>query len=167
MISKIYRTVSKNTLSRRLALSIILIGFTTWVHHVYGGLVYDTPYRIIVPTITLPLFWFLTFYIQYRLIKKASKGLKFLYSVIVTFLWIVPIGLIEGGYNHILKNIFFFTGVSQEKLATLFPPEFGALRLFEQPNDIIFEISGIIQFFIGLLIIYYLRKFITTLRTEY
>ena len=161
-----YKTISKNGVSLRLMQFIGLIGITTWIHHVYGGIVYDTPYRVIVPSLTLPIFWFITFYIQYRLIKQTTKALKYVYILIVSLFWILPIGLIEGGYNHILKNILFFTGVSQEKLATFFPPEFGALRLFEKPNDIIFEVTGIIQFFIGLMIIYYLRKFLSTLQLE-
>ncbi len=63
------------------------------------------------------------------------------------------IGFFEGGYNHLVKNILFFGGAHQATLHQLFPgPE------YEMPNDLWFEVTGILQFFIGLWAAYYLFK---------
>lgn len=146
--------------SKKLAYLILAIALTTWVHHIYGGLAYDTLYRIIAPSISIPLLLVATFYLQYRVIRKPMRLVKILYAFVVSVFWILSIGIVEGGYNHVIKNFLFFSGISKEKLATFFPPEFGSQRFFEMPSDVFFEVTGIIQFFIGLGIIYYLWKFL-------
>ncbi len=66
---------------------------------------------------------------------------------------IAAIGFFEGGYNHLLKNVLFFEGAHQATLDRLFPgPE------YEMPNDLEFEATGILQFFIGLWATYYLFR---------
>ncbi len=105
MSNKYYKTLVETDVSKRLMSLIILIALTTWVHHIYGGIVYDTIYRIVVPTLTIPFFLVATFYIQYLIIKKSNKMGKNMFALAVSFFWILPIGLIEGGYNHILKNV--------------------------------------------------------------
>ena len=50
------------------------------------------------------------------------------------------IGLYEGGYNHVLKNVLYFGGASPELLAALFPPP-----AYELPDSALFEVSGIAQ----------------------
>jgi hypothetical protein len=47
------------------------------------------------------------------------------------------IGIFEGLYNHVLKNIFFFVSASKQTLQSLFPAP-----TYEMPNDLIFEITG-------------------------
>jgi len=163
LIGKTYNKISANQTSKKLVQLIIGIGITTWLHHIYGGFIYDTVYRIVVPTLTLPILLAATFYLQYNLIKRENQVVKVLFTLIVSIFWIVAIGLIEGGYNHILKNILFFADVSKDRLTVLFPPEFGELRLFEKPNDLIFELTGIVQFFLGLLLIKKLHNFLKNL----
>ena len=157
---KIYQTLHSEEYSRKLIHAITLIAILTWVHHIYGGLIYDTPYRIIAPSISLPILLSGTFYLQYLLIKKGNTLLKRLYMTIVCGLWILSISLVEGFYNHVLKNVLFFSGVTYEKLSVMFPPEFGELSFFELPSDIFFEVTGIVQFFIGLTISHHLIKFL-------
>jgi hypothetical protein len=65
----------------------------------------------------------------------------------------------EGGYGHLLKNTLYYLDFNAETMHKLFPPEFGETRFFEVPNDIFFEISGILQFIIGLDTLFYLAKF--------
>ena len=69
---------------------------------------------------------------------------------------LVPVGLIgffEGGYNHGVKNVLYFGGLPRATLDQLFPPP-----RYEMPNDLWFEVTGILQFFLGLCAAYYLWK---------
>lgn len=161
-----YKTLLKNKASKKLMISIVVIGQISWIHHIYGGIIYDTAYRIIAPTISLPLLMILTFYLQYRLLIKATKVLKFVYISMVSLVWIGLIGLVEGFYNHILKNILYFTDTSKSVLNSMFPPEFGELSLFETPNDIFFEATGIIQFLLAILLSYNLIRFLKSLQNN-
>ena len=66
----------------------------------------------------------------------------------MTLTLIVPVGLIglfEGGYNHLVKNVLFFGGASGATFERLFPPP-----AYEVPDNIWFEVTGILQFFVGL-----------------
>jgi hypothetical protein len=51
------------------------------------------------------------------------------------------IGLFEGGYNHVLKNVLYFGGATRDLLQALFPAP-----TYELPNNLLFELSGIAQF---------------------
>jgi hypothetical protein len=55
------------------------------------------------------------------------------------------LGLYEGGYNHLLKNAVFATGVRDQAFGRLFPP-----AVYEPPEDWVFELSGIAQLPLGL-----------------
>ncbi len=50
------------------------------------------------------------------------------------------IGLYEGVYNHLFKNLLFFAGVNGQTMASLFPPP-----MYEMPNDFLFELTGVLQ----------------------
>lgn len=47
---------------------------------------------------------------------------------------------IRRGYNHALKNVFFFSGVRETLLNQLFPSP-----KYVMPNDFIFEFTGVMQ----------------------
>ncbi|WP_394846705.1 hypothetical protein LZC95_04470 [Pendulispora brunnea] len=56
---------------------------------------------------------------------------------------VVPVlffGAFEGLYNHVAKDAFYFAGVSMEWMLRLFPPP-----TYEMPNDVLFEITGVLQ----------------------
>jgi hypothetical protein len=53
---------------------------------------------------------------------------------------VLEIGLVEGVYNHVVKNALFLFGAPQRWLLQLFPPP-----RYELPNDAWFEISGVLQ----------------------
>jgi hypothetical protein len=68
----------------------------------------------------------------------------------------VPVGLIgffEGGYNYMVKNVLYFGDLPRATLDQLFPPP-----RYEMPNDLWFEVTGILQFFLGLCAVYYLWR---------
>jgi peroxiredoxin len=53
---------------------------------------------------------------------------------------VLSIGLFEGLYNHVLKNILFLSGAPASVLLRMFPPP-----TYELPNDAGFEVSGVAQ----------------------
>jgi uncharacterized membrane protein len=128
----------------------------TMVHHVYGAYIYDTPWRLHVVHIALPVLAVLiVLHALSRRWAATRKGKITLWlfmglSLFMTGLWF---GLYEGGYNHLLKNILYFAGMSLDIMTVLYPP-----RIYEMPNDFIFESTGILQFFIGVFVIYYTVK---------
>src|SRR5262249_61137272 len=72
----------------------------------------------------------------------------------LTLVGVAGIGLFEGGYNHLVKNVLFFGGASRATLDQLFPPP-----AYEMPNDLWFEVTGVLQFFVGLCAAYYFSSF--------
>lgn len=131
----------------KVLLAQVAILVLTIVHHLYGAAIYDTPWRHHVALIALPMLAVLIVaYGVYRWryphwLGKTSLCLFIALSSMV----IAWIGVFEGGYNHLLKNILFFAGLSQDVLVQLFPPP-----AYEMPNDLWFEVSGVLQFFIAL-----------------
>jgi hypothetical protein len=52
---------------------------------------------------------------------------------------------VRRGYNHLVKNVLYFGGASSRHArSTLSAPA------YEMPNDLWFEVTGILQFFVGL-----------------
>ncbi len=134
--------------------SIILMILTS-LHHVYGAIIYHTEWRLHVLLLSIPVI-VITFYLNRLLSQKSDsrKGYLFwIYWVITLIFSVILIGVFEGLYNHILKNILFFGGVSKSSLSKLFPP-----GMYELPDDVFFEITGVMQGIIGIiLIIYFIR----------
>jgi hypothetical protein len=49
-------------------------------------------------------------------------------------------GLFEGLYNHVVKDVLYFGGATTGLMMRLFPPP-----TYEMPNDMFFELTGILQ----------------------
>jgi len=120
----------------------------TLMHHLYGAKIYDEPFRLHVALFAIPVIVvLLTTYSRYE--KTANIVLKKIFFVIFLFVSIfcsvAGIGIYEGGYNHVIKNILYFGGISTEILDQIYP------SVYELPNDFIFELTGIAQFVTGLM----------------
>jgi hypothetical protein len=63
------------------------------------------------------------------------------------------IGMFEGVYNHLLKDVLFFSGIEMETLLALFPPP-----TYEMPNNFFFEFTGVLQAVLVIPIGFYLFK---------
>jgi hypothetical protein len=74
-----------------------------------------------------------------------KKILLTIFLLVTVSFSIIGIGLYEGGYNHVVKNILYFGGVSTETLDEIYP------SVYELPNDFLFELTGIAQFITGFL----------------
>lgn len=120
--------------------------FLTFIHHVYGAFIYDEPFRLHVAIFAIPaIIVLLATYAGFHRAKRLSSG-KVLFTIFLVVAIVCPfvaIGLYEGGYNHVVKNILYFAGVSKDILDQMYP------SIYELPNDIIFELTGLSQFFTG------------------
>ena len=126
--------------------SIALMSLTS-IHHVYGAIIYSTPWRLHILMLSIPV-TALTLLLKLYFFKKKGKYIWVFKSAFL-FITLVPsigmIGVYEGLYNHVLKNILFFSGASQETLQSMFPAP-----MYEMPNDFIFEVTGVMQ---GLIVV--------------
>jgi hypothetical protein len=127
----------------------------TLVHHLYGAIIYDDPFRLHVTIVAVPVTAILFgCYITYaRTHNAALKKAQWIVFLVLTCVFsIALIGMYEGGYNHVVKNLLYFAGVSTTTLDQLYP------AIYELPNDFIFEFSGVAQFATGVMCIIELRR---------
>jgi len=135
----------------------------TVLHHFYGATIYDAPFRQHVAFGLLPVLLVLSLaYWVHRRRPLTPLGRVSLWLFLaLTLVVVVGIGLFEGGYNHLVKNVLFFGGASRSTLDHLFPPP-----AYEMPNDLWFEVTGILQFFVGLCAAYYFVRLWQEIRVE-
>lgn len=123
----------------------------TLVHHFYGALIYSEPFRLHVAIVAIPVILvLLAAYISYLrthnpIVKKRALVTFLVVSVLFS---VLAIGFYEGGYNHVVKNILYFSGMSTDVLDAMYP------SVYELPEDVFFELTGMAQFASGLLCTY-------------
>jgi hypothetical protein len=137
----------------------------TSIHHAYGAYVYDTPWRyhaVFVAGVTAPLIVGALAVLRSRpsgLLRTLAYGVFVLGSLGVS---VLMFGLFEGLYNHVVKNVLYFGGASTGLMLRLFPPP-----SYELPNDVFFEITGILQVVPAALAAWYLYRMVTRRRKGY
>lgn len=141
---------------RKIFLSSLGTMVLTIIHHAYGALIYEAPFRLHVVFYAIPVIVIL--YLAYRIYRRSVSPYltRVAFWMIMGITLLFPVGLIglfEGGYNHLLKNLLFFGGTSQARLNRLFPPP-----TYEMPNDFWFEATGILQFFMAIYCLYHLIR---------
>ena len=120
----------------------------TLVHHVYGAIIYDEPFRLHVAIVAIPvIIVLLATYAGCRRIPNITwRNVSLIIFLVVTVLFsVLTIGLYEGGYNHLVKNILYFGGTSTQVLDRIYP------SVYELPNDLFFELIGVGQLVTGVL----------------
>ncbi|WP_338864126.1 hypothetical protein [Myxococcus stipitatus] len=131
------------SLAVRSALASGGVLLLTSIHHVYGAVIYETPWRLHMVAISaitaLGLVGSLSLFRARRDGALGTAALGF-FALLTLALPVGMIGAYEGLYNHVLKNLFFFGGASTPVLHTLFPPP-----TYELPNDFFFELTGNLQ----------------------
>lgn len=157
--------MNKSALRNLTLYSHILMGVTS-IHHVYGAFVYHTPWRLHVLFVSLPVV-LLTAFLQHLLLKRESAAADpptrlagiLLFGLYWSIILVASIGLgvFEGVYNHLLKNVLFYAGANQDFLLQLFPPP-----TYELPNDFFFELIGVVQAF---LVVPLVRSFVRLTRS--
>jgi hypothetical protein len=120
----------------------------TVVHHLYGAVIYAEPFRLHVAIVAVPVIIVLAgSYAGYKktrsiAFRKIVLGTLLSFSMVFS---VFAIGLYEGGYNHVIKNILYFSGTPIELMDRIYP------SVYELPNDFFFEFTGIAQFITGLM----------------
>lgn len=135
------------TSTRTLLASAGVLSLTT-VHHLHGAAVYDTPWRNHAALVATPVA--LVLVIAHEIHRRQpstrlGRTSLFLFAALTLAVPVVLIGFVEGAYNHLVKNVLFFGGVPAPIFDRLFPDS-----LYEMPEDVFFETTGVLQFFLGL-----------------
>ena len=123
-------------------ISGIIAGVISSIHHWYGAIAYDTPWRAGV-TYWIAGLVFVVYSLLYlywknvgNAVGKVSIWLFFLGAVIFQAGFIT----FECVYSHVLKNILFFGGVSEPVLERLYPSP-----AYHLPDNMFFEVTGLLQ----------------------
>ena len=143
---------NKTSFLKESVISNSLVYLLTSFHHYYGAIVYNTPWRKdVVPNGGAVMLVAILCLLLYRYLNK--KAFLVIYLLLTFLVFSLGIGIFEGAYNHLLKDLFYFSGMKLSAWRMLYPAP-----TYEIPNNLIFETSGIAQFFVALFQIYYLRK---------
>lgn len=121
--------------------SAVFILLLTSIHHAWGAAIYDTPWRLHIVFISVPVAIVIAAMLYISSNGRAWNALARWAAILVILVFpIAMIGFWEGGFNHLVKNIVFFVH-GEAAARSLFPS-----ADFEMPNDLIFEVTGVMQF---------------------
>lgn len=124
-----------------LIISIAALVILTLIHHIYGAIHYQTPWRLHTLHINIPALALVVGLLLFSLKDYEKKILlRRISIIIISLVWLIWVGAYEGVYNHLIKDILYFSGTPLEIMQTLFPPP-----TYEMPDDFIFEATGILQ----------------------
>jgi hypothetical protein len=119
----------------------------TAIHHVYGAIVFDTPYRLHIVFIAVPIgivivAGLLVAYL--RPYTSLGRTALWIAALLILGFCVVAIGIYEGGYNHLIANIVYLA-FGQEAFVAMYDT-----AMHQMPNDVFFELTGIGQFVVAL-----------------
>ncbi len=121
------------------ALALLVL---TSIHHAYGAFAFTTPWRLRMLVIAVPAAIMIILALRCGAITSSRHVARFwttLAALLILLLPVAAIGVYEGGYNHVVKNLIYFIRGEAEARA-LFPPP-----VYEMPRDVLFEATGIAQ----------------------
>jgi len=144
------KSKSKKTIIAAV-ISGVIAGFISSVHHWYGAIAYDTPWRAGVT------YWIAgSVLVVYSLLFVYWKNLDNVVGKISIWLFLFSAVIFQAGfvifecvYSHVLKNILFFSGAPESVLAKLYPSP-----TYHLPDNLFFEITGNLQL-IGFVAVWY------------
>jgi hypothetical protein len=127
-----------DTAQRLLAGSTATI-LLTIAHHARGALLYESPFRLHVVLVALPVAAALG--IAYRARSSlALGGVAWAVFLALSLFVGAAIGVYEGGYNHVVANVLYFAGAPRALFERIYP------AVSEVPNDFWFGLTGVLQF---------------------
>src|SRR4029453_10477235 len=153
----------RERLIRLVAFAFIAQMLLTSIHHVYGGLIYDSTLRLAMPILAVVellivlglLFWY----------RRSVSGIALaLFSIIAVMVGVVQ-GMFHALYSHLYKDILFLMGVPAETVRNYFVPLMPNDFIYP-PNDIFFEATGILELVTISLIAIYTYRLIQNWRLE-
>src|SRR5687768_8438662 len=92
------------------ALSVLLL---TSVHHAYGAVVYDTPWRLHIIHAAIPAAIVIVLGLWLARATSGTRTARIGTWATVALILAFPVGMIglfEGGYNHVVKDLLYFGG---------------------------------------------------------
>jgi hypothetical protein len=105
-------------------------------HHAHGAVLYATPWRLHA----VPFAFVAGLVLIAAHALRRHRGARRVFLATAVVVPVLLIGLYEGVYNHLVKNLLFLGGASRDLLLALFPPP-----TYELPGDLLFELSGVLQ----------------------
>jgi hypothetical protein len=132
----------RKTIVTRAAISVIVAGMISSAHHVYGAIVYETPWRLLV-SLWIPAFVVLVLIALYLHWKFADRVVGVISGWLVFFCGVVfqtGFTLFEYVYSHVLKILLFFAGTPEAILYRLYPAP-----TYHLPDNLLFELTGVLQ----------------------
>jgi hypothetical protein len=132
-----------NPHSRALLVGALATLGLTAAHHAYGGIRYDTPWRLHGAVVAIgmsPALLALSFTYRRSPGSPLGRAAAWALAGIVVAFPVLAIGAFEGAYNHVAKDALFLAGAPRTLLLRMFPPP-----AYEMPNDAWFEVSGVLQ----------------------
>lgn len=127
----------------RVAIPALLLLALTSIHHAYGATAFGTPWRLHVLYVVAPVAALIAILLSaawYAPSGRSARLLTWAAAIVVCVVPIVLVGYVEGGYNHVVKNIAYRLA-GPDTFAAIFPNP-----PYEKPNDLFFEATGIAQF---------------------
>jgi hypothetical protein len=124
----------------RHGLAVLLL---TSIHHVYGAVIYHTPWRYHAVLVSVAAALVMVGALALARVQYGTavgRVAWWAFALVTLAVPVLTIGAFEGIYNHLVKNVLFFAGASERLMATMFPPP-----RYEMPNDFWFELTGILQ----------------------
>jgi hypothetical protein len=156
------KILAKNV--KRMALYSVLLMILTAIHHYYASILYQSPWRLHVVQVSIIVIIYTLVALvvlrkwQNTVFAKIVSSIFFVVTGVVSVAWI---GIFEGGYNHVIKDIVFFIGVPESVTSTMFPPS-----IYHAPHDVFYEVTGVIQLVFACLILFYFYRFYQRRKTN-
>lgn len=131
MVVRIWRTA---------LISTVLTLLLTSAHHLLGGLIYATDWRIHGAALGLAAVPLVA--VAYR--RRNQPAWARVFGLLSGLLAGLAIGLFEGGYNHVLKDTLHAVNYDPVRLQAMFPQ-----HPYEAPDNALFELTGVLQLPLG------------------
>ena len=137
------RTTAMLRSANRATIGATAVLLLTTVHHLYGARVYRTPWRrhaAIVSTLATAVIGGSLILLRRNGTATTGKLAFWVFTGANLAFPVVGFGLFEGGYNHLAKDLLYFSGTSPTVMRRLFPPP-----RYEMPDNLFFEVTGVLQ----------------------
>jgi len=135
-------THTTDKLIRHVSWAFFAQTLLTSIHHLYGGLAYDSTLRLSMPIFAVfELFVVLGLLFWYR--RSNSRVVLTIFTAFMLLIGVVQ-GLFHTLYGHLYKDVLFLVGVSAENVRNFFLPVTPNDFIFP-PNDLFFELTGLLE----------------------
>ena len=137
----------------------LTILLATTIHHVYGAWLFDTPWRLHIVFISIPVA--VAMVASVPLARRPGNTLaahlaSWTFILLNGGFAIALIGFYEGGYNHLLPNIQYALGIEHPLREGLYVP----------PDDLVFQLTGVAQFVVAAIAAWQLWRVIRPARNS-